>query len=125
MFELCLRVQPDERNEDPHNRQAERVGIARTYVDRKSTRLNSSHPSISYAVFCFAPHLYLHSFPTRRSSDLQFERHSTVLSSWRTPVHDLYHPRGTPHSYNICSSYAYAFSLTRETRILTIVRLNA
>src|SRR5438876_8997070 len=22
------------------------------YVDRKSTRLNSSHPSISYAVFC-------------------------------------------------------------------------
>src|SRR5690348_17703012 len=26
-----------------------RVGIAR---DRKSTRLNSSHPSISYAVFC-------------------------------------------------------------------------
>src|SRR4051794_41529807 len=33
-------------------------GIANTYdyshygVDRKSTRLNSSHPSISYAVFC-------------------------------------------------------------------------
>src|SRR5690348_18118871 len=23
-----------------------------TYEDRKSTRLNSSHPSISYAVFC-------------------------------------------------------------------------
>src|SRR5690348_17900289 len=22
------------------------------YIDRKSTRLNSSHPSISYAVFC-------------------------------------------------------------------------
>src|SRR5690348_2040809 len=38
--------------------------------DRKSTRLNSSHPSISYAVFCFPHHRDLHSFPTRRSSDL-------------------------------------------------------
>src|SRR5699024_468798 len=37
--------------------------------DRKSTRLNSSHVSISYAVFCFC-HRVLHSFPTRRSSDL-------------------------------------------------------
>src|SRR5690348_17679310 len=27
-------------------------GTPRTEVDRKSTRLNSSHPSISYAVFC-------------------------------------------------------------------------
>src|SRR5690348_17781853 len=26
--------------------------LTRTTVDRKSTRLNSSHPSISYAVFC-------------------------------------------------------------------------
>src|SRR5690348_14830487 len=71
--------------------------------DRKSTRLNSSHPSISYAVFCLKKkiigvhassaviachsqpralrlallslsrpraHRHLHSFPTRRSSDL-------------------------------------------------------
>src|SRR5690242_14369857 len=39
--------------------------------DRKSTRLNSSHMSISYAVFCFScDHRDLHSFPTRRSSDL-------------------------------------------------------
>src|SRR6201992_3256403 len=34
---------------------------AHTHLDRKSTRLNSSHPSISYAVFCLkkkhqAPH---------------------------------------------------------------------
>src|SRR3712207_8081523 len=27
-------------------------GAARVYVDRKSTRLNSSHANISYAVFC-------------------------------------------------------------------------
>src|SRR5699024_2462318 len=38
--------------------------------DRKSTRLNSSHVSISYAVFCFVHLRALHSFPTRRSSDL-------------------------------------------------------
>src|SRR5690606_20535790 len=38
--------------------------------DRKSTRLNSSHVKISYAVFCFGDHRHLHSFPTRRSSDL-------------------------------------------------------
>src|SRR5690348_15471840 len=75
-----------------------RVGFAR---DRKSTRLNSSHPSISYAVFCLKKKIIklrlslcrhdssdavcscmhcffassgarrdLHSFPTRRSSDL-------------------------------------------------------
>src|SRR5699024_1581018 len=40
-------------------------------LDRKSTRLNSSHVSISYAVFCFYNHHQsLHTFPTRRSSDL-------------------------------------------------------
>src|SRR5688500_3259053 len=39
-------------------------------LDRKSTRLNSSHLVISYAVFCFASLLHPHSFPTRRSSDL-------------------------------------------------------
>src|SRR5688500_15474226 len=38
-------------------------------VDRKSTRLNSSHLVISYAVFC-CTRLSLHAFPTRRSSDL-------------------------------------------------------
>src|SRR5688500_14199972 len=39
--------------------------------DRKSTRLNSSHLVISYAVFCFScHHLPPLSFPTRRSSDL-------------------------------------------------------
>src|SRR5690554_2454470 len=40
------------------------------YLDRKSTRLNSSHVRISYAVFCSGAHRDLHSFPTRRSSDL-------------------------------------------------------
>src|SRR5439155_1293185 len=38
--------------------------------DRKSTRLNSSHVAISYAVFCYPLPNILPSFPTRRSSDL-------------------------------------------------------
>src|SRR5699024_8628194 len=63
-------------------------------LDRKSTRLNSSHVSISYAVFCLkkkkCTQLYIYtyffcsrldaiapySFPTRRSSDL------SVPGSW-------------------------------------------
>src|SRR6266487_4202040 len=39
-------------------------------LDRKSTHLSSSHPSLSYAVYCSGHHPDLHSFPTRRSSDL-------------------------------------------------------
>src|SRR5690606_28311020 len=40
-------------------------------TDRKSTRLNSSHVKISYAVFCWHPApRALPPFPTRRSSDL-------------------------------------------------------
>src|SRR5437762_50680 len=45
-------------------------GPSTSWRDRKSTRLNSSHRCISYAVFCFRRHRAFHSFPTRRSSDL-------------------------------------------------------
>src|SRR5437867_1803305 len=61
-----------------------KVGIAKVVIktrqylagvkDRKSIRLNSSHRTISYAVFCFIPFFHLHSFPTRRSSDLSISR---------------------------------------------------
>src|SRR5690606_40639965 len=34
------------------NVQAEEMGMRGEFVDRKSTRLNSSHVKISYAVFC-------------------------------------------------------------------------
>src|SRR5690349_20765827 len=43
-------------------------------VDRKSTRLNSSHVEISYAVFCHHHPREPHSIPTRRSSDLPKRR---------------------------------------------------
>src|SRR5690348_17538340 len=33
-------------------------------VDRKSTRLNSSHPSISYAVFCLKKKKHINYVPT-------------------------------------------------------------
>src|SRR5690606_18392389 len=56
--------------------------------DRKSTRLNSSHVKISYAVFCYVTSRDLHSFPTRRSSDL--ERIVTLHAlSYKTTLLDL------------------------------------
>src|SRR5690606_19137144 len=45
-------------------------GVLFFLLDRKSTRLNSSHVKISYAVFCYGHPRALPSFPTRRSSDL-------------------------------------------------------
>src|SRR3712207_8687833 len=40
------------REEDGTERQEPRCAVAREKADRKSTRLNSSHVNISYAVFC-------------------------------------------------------------------------
>src|SRR4051794_41899218 len=37
---------------DDHSGRGQRAEFATHREDRKSTRLNSSHPSISYAVFC-------------------------------------------------------------------------
>src|SRR5437764_581161 len=50
--------------------------------DRKSTRLNSSHRCISYAVFCFVVPRSLLSFPTRRSSDLLARVSGGLASSY-------------------------------------------
>src|SRR5688572_32706512 len=36
----------------PANRRTPMIPMARALLDRKSTRLNSSHSQISYAVFC-------------------------------------------------------------------------
>src|SRR5438876_8431988 len=43
--------------------------------DRKSTRLNSSHPSISYAVFCLKKKTFFSAF----TSFLSFDDYSPVL----------------------------------------------
>src|SRR5690348_18094763 len=39
-------------HQHPPNSTTPKSRVAPSAVDRKSTRLNSSHPSISYAVFC-------------------------------------------------------------------------
>src|SRR5262245_14691753 len=64
--------------------------------DRKSTRLNSSHLGISYAVFCYPVHLTLHSFPTRRSPIYAIPRAyarieiEKICSNTRLLAHPLY-----------------------------------
>src|SRR5207245_3123469 len=56
----------------------ERVAVVEEYIDRKSTRLNSSHGSISYAVFCL--------------------KKKTLVRAPRSPARRL-HPRPTPTSH--------------------------
>src|SRR5690606_13800548 len=52
--------------------------------DRKSTRLNSSHVKISYAVFCctLLRDPCFSNFPTRRSSDLPPSTSASLQSTW-------------------------------------------
>src|SRR5699024_2384479 len=68
------RVFPAARTELPGADHADVIDPDSPYsarIDRKSTRLNSSHVSISYAVFCLSPlRPPLPALPTRRSSDL-------------------------------------------------------
>src|SRR5438876_2031868 len=47
-----VRALPDHRRRDARTDAAAGEAMSRRSEDRKSTRLNSSHPSISYAVFC-------------------------------------------------------------------------
>src|SRR6266487_5668309 len=48
-YTTLFRSRPPRQGREPLHR---RLGMEATGRDRKSTRLNSSHPSISYAVFC-------------------------------------------------------------------------
>src|SRR3712207_8947094 len=43
-----LVIRPPDRNQPP----PQKAGQGKSFRDRKSTRLNSSHANISYAVFC-------------------------------------------------------------------------
>src|SRR5574337_1624373 len=52
------------------------------YSDRKSTRLNSSHHSISYAVFCLKKKQHPYNVP----------HHSHPLTSSQTPICTLVRP---------------------------------
>src|SRR5258707_4892465 len=46
--------------------------------DRKSTRLNSSHANISYAVFCLKKKKKLHFVPKHASTDSAIRQHPPV-----------------------------------------------
>src|SRR5260221_1105743 len=53
--------------------------------DRKSTRLNSSHTVISYAVFCLTTTLLTHPLPTRRpTSPRSLHQSNRLHSTWIT-----------------------------------------
>src|SRR3712207_8986300 len=52
------------RVEGQHDRSMPVRVIARRHQDRKSTRLNSSHANISYAVFCLKKKKISYYFPT-------------------------------------------------------------
>src|SRR5437867_5485535 len=63
-----------------HHHAYGRFGIAeayfrRTRIDRKSTRLNSSHRTISYAVFCLKKKSYL---PPRSNNRAGARSHATL-----------------------------------------------
>src|SRR5699024_11984472 len=45
--------------------------LSQIRLDRKSTRLNSSHVSISYAVFCLKKKIQASTMTSRRGSDIQ------------------------------------------------------
>src|SRR5690348_17361178 len=49
-------------------------------LDRKSTRLNSSHPSISYAVFCLKKKKHTNAQPTQQHSRKRVLTHLIVMS---------------------------------------------
>src|SRR5690348_17657399 len=74
-------------------------------LDRKSTRLNSSHPSISYAVFCLKkkkippprrphplPHTTVLAVPAAPTTDLERQRRYLAQHPTRTPPHAPFHP---------------------------------
>src|SRR5438876_9161567 len=53
---------------------------ARLVADRKSTRLNSSHPSISYAVFCLKKKMNQQSLPPKLHKFILSSRNIISLS---------------------------------------------
>src|SRR3712207_7151276 len=85
-----------------------RLGEQPAQVDRKSTRLNSSHANISYAVFClkkkrtFDPNYKLYFYSSRSTTSTKY----TYINS--------------TYSYNLCSSHCIA-TLTRNYLLPTSV----
>src|SRR3712207_7057160 len=67
---LCHAASPDVRSTSLHTTQAAEFDRRNCLTDRKSTRLNSSHANISYAVFCL-----------KKKNESQVEhRHRTAIT---------------------------------------------
>src|SRR5690348_1193108 len=90
-------------------------GTADSARDRKSTRLNSSHPSISYAVFCLKkkkiPSLpLLLAIPAiQKVSPNLFDRDTATTEIYTLSLHDalpIFRPRGE-HAMVVCGRGPY------------------
>src|SRR3989337_1736861 len=57
-------------------------GVKTSALDRKSTRLNSSHGSISYAVFCLKKNIIMH----RRIKNVLTLKQLTLLRNARSTI---------------------------------------
>src|SRR3712207_8405136 len=60
---IAQRERGSRKGVQPRLRVVQRLDKETSGLDRKSTRLNSSHANISYAVFCLKKKKYLHSKP--------------------------------------------------------------
>src|SRR2546430_3341501 len=84
---------------------AQKVGMRR--IDRKSTRLNSSHSQISYAVFCLKKKKQTHSTPTHKDTPAAYTGTSARPES---PPHspEVTRPSVTPrHSPRFLPRWAH------------------
>src|SRR5690348_13991140 len=76
--------------------------------DRKSTRLNSSHPSISYAVFCLKK---------KKKKNTKTYPTKTINNNSQYTAHPLLHPSDFPSP---STSSFFFFNDTATTEIYTL-----
>src|SRR2546430_6818247 len=76
-------IRHDRREWDLHDRRTRAGQLQRPSPDRKSTRLNSSHSQISYAVFCLKKKKITHTFDKHRFNDvvLNLAHHTSFIST--------------------------------------------
>src|SRR3712207_7010113 len=78
-------------------------------LDRKSTRLNSSHANISYAVFCLKKNIKSNSFyrytATRGAASSRFRRHACMSRSFLCPCQSR--PPPCPMTVKLSSRHCY------------------
>src|SRR3989337_237270 len=92
-------------------------GVQTCALDRKSTRLNSSHDSISYAVFCLKQNKLTSSSPPP-----QLHRYSPSTHTPRIATSPPPHPHLTlasPHPHLILTASSFFFNDTATAEIPT------